>query len=302
MLKRLANSILLAVMGAAALFAVEAAISRVTSPKGDVVIGSLVSVDDQSYVPIEITNRSDQSIEGLRLHVPIGMVPEGIRCSVPCQISALTGSQRGGGVSLLELGALDPETRTRLLVPVASRDVAALVQVRNADEKGLSLHSDAVITSRGSGIIVEALVYAGIMLVLLFCLGFYVFGQTESLQQKLARAVAEAREIERGAYEKLEKTESELESVRKVQARMKAMLIRENAQLHAELRFWRDTIRQVLRSSAKEPATSSEDLLKSISATLKTYSTHGSPALDPIEYEALLETLAQQLEDQGDRI
>jgi len=270
------------VIGFVVTFLLNAAVSYSTQPNALVTTGA-VAVGSQWYASLEVENYSERTIDGLRLVLPASIRLQNVTAVPPVRITSVA-STVAGGMTRVEISAVEPRAITRILIPIASRTDADDLVVSNAAEKNVGMRTSDQIETRLQNAVSYA-VRTALIYAVIAGIGSWLFARW--LDAKYAQ-IAEHRKALARAEENIEKLHAEINTVRREAAstasRVKILLVARLADLAKELSFWRRTVRDLLIQSGADKRDVRE-LTDSITRSLKTFwASRG-------EYEADLEAL-----------
>src|ERR1039458_3337633 len=305
-------------------FGFNALTNRYSEDKGRVVIGSPITVSGALFSEMQIENWSSKPLDGLVLVVPSSVSLSSITASFPISIEEVKGFSGSQASKRITFSGIPPHRIARIMIPLsAARDIDDfhLPNVETLDLETLwnDYSEDPVQRERGRTIFVS-ICYA---LFVGLC-GYLMSGwlhsilnkehkktesmiedykkKTESMIEDYNKMIEDHNkkseedkkrmEEFRAQYEKIEvkntKMEKETKELRTTQGRLRLYLLSRLSDYSKELEFWRDTIRRILYTGGLGEGPT-DLILKSVSASLHTYSTQGGAADHKDNFDSIME-------------
>jgi hypothetical protein len=290
-MKKIANTITTVAITFAITLALNLVVQLLTQDKGMVMIGPVVTIQGQPYMPIDISNHAQEPLDNLVLTIPESTDSHSIISSSPIEVEEIPDVVGTSIRKRIQISGLEPRQVTQLLVPMADQDAAELVRLVNAKQVGLAIERVEDIERPISLAMKDAVVTASIYAVMLAIMTFWHYGQlgdlreeTEAISKKLDEAMAQAQELE-----------EEASQITNKQKRIQILLLARLSDYSKELSFWRDTIRKILYQATGD-SKGSETVINQVTETLRTYGTR-SGAADDFE---TIEVLARMLSNSRD--
>lgn len=285
-MKKIADTMVAVAITFAVTLALSFVVQLLTQDKGTVMIGPVVTIQGQLYMPTDISNLTHELLDNVVLSIPESTDSQSIVSSSPIEVEEVPDVIGTSIRKRIQVSGLEPSQVTRLLVPISDQDVAELVRLVNAEQVRLAIERveglERPISLAMKDALVTATIYAAIVAIGLF--RFYaqlsdLREQSEAWSKKLDEAVAEQREVElrvAAAQAESEEQASELANkLRRIQILMSARL----SDYSKELTFWRDTIRKILYQATGD-SKASETVINHVTETLRTYGTRSGTADD----------------------
>jgi hypothetical protein len=290
-MKKIASTIATVAITFVITLALNLIIELLTQDKGAVMIGPVVTIQGQPYMPIDISNHAQEPLDNLVLTIPESTDSHSIISSSPIEVEEIPDVVGTSIRKRIQISGLEPRQVTQLLVPMADQDAAELVRLVNAKQVGLAIERVEDIERPISLAMKDAVVTASIYAVMLAIMTFWHYGQlgdlreeTEAISKKLDEAMAQAQELE-----------EEASQITNKQKRIQILLLARLSDYSKELSFWRDTIRKILYQATGD-SKGSETVINQVTETLRTYGTR-SGAADDFE---TIEVLARMLSNSRD--
>lgn len=269
-----------------------------TQDRGSILIGPAITSRGQTYLPISISNFTDQPIDNLVLSVPVSTTISSIAASTAIQIEELPSTIGTSARKQIRLSGLEPSRVTKLLIPIVSQTEAEDVAVVNARQVRLNVEPTQGVQSQSSIAFQRALLNSTITIVIYVVFLLWQTGQSREMTKELEKIRSETKDWEK----KLEDARSESERIRtvefpKVQKSLRKanlLTISRLSDYARELDFWRDTIRKFMYQATGD-SNVAEKLIKEITENLKTYSTLYKPS-PSVDFESI-QILAKYIQE-----
>ena len=156
-MKRITDTIVVVAVTFFITLVLDTAIGFFTQPEGAVLPGPFITTQNQVYMPVDISNFTGKTFDGLVLSIPkLTDIPEVIS-SDPVQIEEVPDSVGTSDRKRIQISGLEANQVTRLLIPIANRDEAELFRVVNAKQMRLTVESAEDLQSPLIGTLKDAL-------------------------------------------------------------------------------------------------------------------------------------------------
>lgn len=257
-----------------------------TADSGYIRIGKIVSIGYDRFVPIEIENYKSSTLSGIKVLMPLGLEAKEIISSKPIQIEKVNATASSDQFNLFDISEINGEEITRILVPLQFEG-SRCCQFLNANELKLELKNDDDIVNPVRNAFFNSARTAAIYSILIFFLAIWLKSKIEALKQELERLS----EKNDSSSEQTEKLKEDLIDIRKIYKRQRVFLLRRVSDYGKEVEFWRNTLRKILISQGAD-SNSTKNMLREISMTLSTLSTHGNTGNEYEDFKALQQVIA----------
>lgn len=294
-------------------FGFNALANRYSEDKGRVVIGNPITVSGALFSEMQIENWSSKPLDGLILVVPSSISLSSITASFPISIEEVKGFSGSQATKRITFSGVPPHRITRIMIPLSStRDIEDfnLPNVETIDlEKLWNDYSEDPVKRERGRIVIESISYALFVGLCGFLLSGWLYSIINKEHKKIETMFEEHQKMNEEDKKKLEefriqvnelnskveKEEADKTKVRKEVKELRAIFIRQRLYLLArlsdytkELEFWRDTIRNILLTGGQGEG-QTDSIIKSISATLHTYSTQGRVTEQSVYFDSVME-------------
>lgn len=277
MSNRLTEILAPTILGGVFMWATGVGSSLLTLPKAEATIGPELWLAEGKYTVLRITNFSRTPLPVLRVSLKNGTPTSSIVSSSGLGISQVPESTAAGALERVQIEGIEGRSDISILVPGSADDLAIL----NAHELGLSLRDSGSVApplhraARRAAI--DAATYMGFLGIALF----FWFRRADQLREEAEKIDARAKALQR-----------EISDLKQYIARQKAIHIRLLSHYDRELRFWRDTIRAVLRQE-RISTNRVESFLSSVTGVLQTYGTQGKIPVIMDQVSALADSIRE---------
>jgi hypothetical protein len=298
-MKKIASTIATVAITFVITLALNLIIELLTQDKGAVMIGPVVTIQGQPYMPIDISNHAQEPLDNVVLSIPESTDSHSIISSSPIEVEEIPDVVGTGIRKRIQISGLEPSRVTQLLVPMTDQDASELVRLVNAKQIGLAIERVEDIERPISLAMKDAVVTASIYAVIVAIGTLWFYAQlsdrreeTEAVRKKLDEAMAQARELELRSEEQASELAGKLR-------RIQILLLARLSDYSKELTFWRDTIRKILYQTTGDSKVS-EKVIDQITETLKTYGTRSGAADDFETIEVLAGILSNSRDSKGE--
>lgn len=242
-------------------------------PKISAMFGSILEFKGNNFLPLDITNYGKKMVNEIRISIPKNTNVYNILSSNPIKIKEFENDIRNIEIKRLEISGIEANQMTRLYIPLPDKNSAHLCNILNIKDKNLEIIPIKDLKSPLKKSVKDAL-YSAILIALLLGLFYWkTISKVENLEERLERVQVKLEEAKDEEERKLKETKQDL-------MRMKILLLARLSDYSKELTFWRDTIRKILYSTSKAGKKVAEEVIKEVTATLKTHSTLSESEVD----------------------
>ncbi|WP_165313884.1 hypothetical protein [Vibrio ziniensis] len=273
---------------------------------GFISLGSPMKIAENYYKPIEITNYSKSTIDGLFLTVNYSFNIDLISVSNPILIESKDNFLLPIDKYLFQFSNISPNSKTRILIPLDINKLDCCT-FSNAKELGFYTESDSDIENPLRKILLDTLLQT---LIYGIIYGFFYLksrSDTNSVRNRLKEVEndidhktrnhkAEIKDNNESLNKKLESAKEISDGIRKELSELKVMnkrlryiLIKRLVEHKKEINFWRELIKKILVKNVKPELLEHE--FKSISRILGTNSTHSNIEKEADEFDDLSEAI-----------
>lgn len=298
-MKKLANTIVTVAVTFVITLALNLIIELLTQDKGAVMIGPVVTIQGQPYMPIDISNHAQEPLNNLVLSIPESTDSYSIISSSPIEVEEVPDLVGTNTRKRIQISGLEPRQVTQLLVPMADQDAAELVRLVNAKQVGLAIERVEDIERPISLAMKDAVVTASIYAAIIAIGTFLYYAQSEEVGKKLDKAMSESRELESRVAATQAELQEKVSEVANRQKRYQILLLARLSDYSKELSFWRDTIRKILYQTSGDSKTS-EIVINQVTETLRTYGTRSEAADDFETIEVLAGILSNSRDSKAE--
>ncbi|CAH8210271.1 hypothetical protein [Vibrio aestuarianus] len=253
-------------------FALNTGLSYLASDNGSVTIGRPLDIQETSYQPLEISNYSGETIDGLSLLLPESTEISSIIVSDAIKMEFVKTAKAPKGRKLFELSGIKTGNETRILIP-NDKTGEACCEFTNLEDLRFTLKNDTDVKNPINEAISEsirtALIY-GVM-VLLFAL--WVTSKFKKLSKLSDERSERLDRIEERHEVNSKELHKDLDEIRLLNKRQRMYLLKRITDYSKEIKFWRNTVHKILIE--KITPEEIEQRLRVVSKNLDTRSTHG---------------------------
>jgi hypothetical protein len=329
-MKSLANTVATIIITFIVTLALNSIVYYLGQPSGELQTGPMMIVQQQNYVPVDVSNFKQEPLDGLIYAVPASTTIQQIISSNPISIEPVPDNAGSVVSKKIKLSGFGPNQVTRVLIPVNSQDEADLVAPFNNKQLNLNPQPVTGIYSPLSAAINSALTVSIVAAIIYGAFLLYQNRQlhewTEEIEasrkkrqeefdkvieqnndelkkahEELRESVSKTEEDHRGIREqqndlmkRIREQEREMEEFQLASRKQKILLLARLNDYSKELTFWRDTIRKILYQ-AKVGDGTAETVIRQVTDSLHTYSTMDSRATSEFDFKTI-EIMASYLE------
>lgn len=255
----------------------------ITSDNGLIRIGDTIKMGESSYqVGIEIKNFSEKAIENIGIEVPTALKLEDINANMNLNISL---AETNVGQIQSEAIIIDriPENQSVQIIISTDKSIDSkeIVVRKNGNNIKVMRLDEEKSEFRKS--ITTTIIYGVLLLFIYGGAGVILDAKQKERVDELKKETEELQkksdDMKKEANIEIEKMKLEYEKIRKRQTKMRVLLEAKLRDYRLELDFWKDTIRKILYKSTNNKI-SSEELINTVTETLKTYQTRTKNSLD----------------------
>lgn len=250
---------------------------------GSVMIGPTITIHSQLFVPIDISNYLENSVDDLKLSIPNTAPLKDIISSNPIQIKETTDVVGTNKRKWLMISGIEPNKVTRLLIPIAANNELEFCSIVNAKEKKIDVESIVDIRSPLTVALKDALPFAIILAIFNAIVTFWANKKMTEQKKVFEELKTDLQNVDKSHKIENSKLEEKANELELKNTRIRILLLARLTDYSKELNFWRDTIRKLLYQSAGSRI-DSEKIITHVTETLKTYGTKKGSLM---EFEAI---------------
>lgn len=251
----------------------------IASDDGLIRIGNTIRMGESSYqTTIQVKNFSNKAIENIGIQVPAMVKLEDINANINLNISL---AENNVGKKQSESIIIDriPEKQSVQIIISLNKDIDS--KQINIEKNGNSIKIVRFEEeeSEFKKSINRTLIYGAMLLFIYGGMGLILDSKQRARVQELKKEAEELKKEQEKANSEIKEMRLKCEKIEGRQVKIRVLLEAKLRDYRLELDFWRDTIRKMLYKGVNNQL-SSEELLDTVTDTLKTYQTRTKKSFD----------------------
>jgi len=280
-MKKITESILLIIATFIISFILNSITQYLQRDLGSISIGSVIQINGQNFIPIDIYDYDNKPVENLQLSIPKSSSLQDIVSSRPIQINEIPSLIGTESINKITISNIDPNSFVEIMIPISDVNQYTLISVLNAQELKFasSQKTDSIsplVKSIRAGLmysIINAIIY-GIFVIIVLIIFENLTKKSnieiDKIQEEYNTNLEKSREMLDQVQNEQKEQSEEAKEAKKAINRIKLLLLARVSEYDKELTFWRDTIRKVIYDFSKDKD-HAENIIKQITNVLETY-------------------------------
>lgn len=256
------------------------------SNNGSVTLGKVLEVEDKSYQPVDISNYTNKTVDGLKIILPESISIPSIIVSKALKIDEGKNMHSPDGSLLITISNISAKAVTRILIPVGMNNRLSEDDFINLNEVAFEMKSDSNVKDPLYDAIADSFRNAVIYAVILIIGNFYITKKIKAIYKENKEISNELKDIRKETEDKQKDLSKRVDDVALLNKRQRMYLLKRISEYSKEITFWRDTVRKMLIKNVTPEEINST--LKSISKKLDTSSTHSNIQKEYNEFEQVV--------------
>lgn len=262
-----------------------------TSDNGAIRVGELISIDTKEYKPIDIENYDGSLINDIKISIPKDTNVKNIVSSKPVLISLESKILASSVQNIMIVSSVSGPGVTRLLIPVDSK-TSDCCNIVNPKDIKVSIKDDSSVINPIKRAFYKGVQTAIIYSIFILILAIWITSRMKELENNLNKITEEMSENKESSNKKADDIKRDLLEIRKIYKRQRIFLLRRISDYSKEVEFWRNTLRKILLANVSDKKTI-ENMLREISKSIDTFSTHGNTVKEYENFEVLQEVILE---------